>query len=198
MADGSTKSIDEIKLSDQVLAADPDSDESGPREVTATIIGEGVKFLVEIDTGDGKITATDRHPFWFPDQERWVDANDLRAGSVMQTATGPWVRVAAIKKKIAIKRVFNLTVGGIHTYYALAGNTPVLVHNCGKDQGIYELLDMYKPGQAYVGKSINLTNRLGDHLRSGRLASADDGKIAHVCGCEDLDSVANQNRSAGP
>ncbi|MEV5573862.1 hypothetical protein AB0L06_27800 [Spirillospora sp. NPDC052269] len=25
---------------------------------------------------------------------------------------------------------YNLTVGGLHAYYVLAGNTPVLVHNC--------------------------------------------------------------------
>ncbi|MEW2427782.1 hypothetical protein AB0877_07205 [Micromonospora sp. NPDC047644] len=27
----------------------------------------------------------------------------------------------------------DLTVANIHTYYVLAGNAPVLVHNCGKD-----------------------------------------------------------------
>ncbi|WFE66017.1 hypothetical protein [Micromonospora sp. WMMD714] len=30
--------------------------------------------------------------------------------------------------------VFNLTVAGLHTYYVLAGDTPVLVHNaCGRN-----------------------------------------------------------------
>lgn len=29
------------------------------------------------------------------------------------------------------KRIYYLTVAGIHAYYVLAGNTPVLVHNCG-------------------------------------------------------------------
>lgn len=76
----------------------------------------------------------------------------------------------------------------------LAGATPVLVHNCGKDQGIYEFPDMHNPGKTYVGKSINLTNRLGDHLRSGRLASMDDVKITHVCGCEDDVFVAEHLR----
>ncbi|MFX0593820.1 hypothetical protein [Melissospora conviva] len=29
---------------------------------------------------------------------------------------------------------YNLTVEGIHTYYVLAGTTPVLVHNCNAGQ----------------------------------------------------------------
>jgi hypothetical protein len=31
----------------------------------------------------------------------------------------------------AQQRTFDLTVDGIHTYYVVAGDTPVLVHNCG-------------------------------------------------------------------
>ncbi|MDT5036218.1 MAG: Pretoxin domain, partial [Micromonosporaceae bacterium] len=30
-------------------------------------------------------------------------------------------------------RMLNLTVAYLHTYYVLAGNTPVLVHNDGGD-----------------------------------------------------------------
>jgi hypothetical protein len=37
--------------------------------------------------------------------------------------------------------MYNLTVAELHTYYVIAGNTPVLVHNCdtriaSSDQGI--------------------------------------------------------------
>ena len=132
MADGSTKRIDEIKVGDKVAAADPESGESGAREVTETIVGDGIKYLVEIKVDDaGKIVATDRHPFWLPDQKSWVDAKDLRVGSTLQTSAGTWVQVTTIKKRVAIKRVFNLTVDDIHTYHVLAGDTSVLVHNCG-------------------------------------------------------------------
>jgi hypothetical protein len=88
--------------------------------------------------------------------------------------------MAAVEVWTGLKWMQDLTVNDTHTYYVMAGNTPVLVHNCGKDQGIYEFPDMHNPGKTYVGKSINLTNRLGDHLRSGRLASMDDVKITHV------------------
>ncbi|MDX8031676.1 polymorphic toxin-type HINT domain-containing protein [Lentzea sp. BCCO 10_0856] len=130
MADGTTKRIDEIKVGDLVLAAEPESAESGPREVVATIVGEGVKRLVEIEIGQGKIIATDPHPFWLPDQKRWTEAKDLHAGSLLQTPTGSWVQVTAIKKRIAVQRVYNLTIDGIHTYHVGASVTAVLVHNC--------------------------------------------------------------------
>ncbi|SDG84537.1 hypothetical protein SAMN05216553_11262 [Lentzea fradiae] len=58
MADRSIKRIDEVEVGDLVLAADPGTGESGPREVVATIIREGVKHLVEIETDGGKIIAT--------------------------------------------------------------------------------------------------------------------------------------------
>ncbi|MGW4215209.1 polymorphic toxin-type HINT domain-containing protein [Lentzea sp. NPDC004789] len=131
MADGSTKRIDEIKLGDQVLATDPESGESGAHEVVATIIGEGIKFLEDIEVDGGKIAATDKHPFWLADQRRWVNAEDLTVGSALQTSAGTRVQVTAIKERIVVQRVHNLTVDGIHTYYVMAGNTPVLVHNEG-------------------------------------------------------------------
>jgi hypothetical protein len=30
-----------------------------------------------------------------------------------------------------VRPVYDLTIDGVHTYYVLAGKTPVLVHNCG-------------------------------------------------------------------
>ena len=129
MADGSTKRIDEVKAGDQVFAVDPETGESGPRKVIETFIREGLKHLVEIEIDGDKIIATDEHPFWLPDQKRWVPARDLRVGSVLQTATGTQLKVNAIKKRIAITRVHNMDVYGIDTYHVLAGVTPVLVHN---------------------------------------------------------------------
>jgi hypothetical protein len=49
--------------------------------------------------------------------------------SELQTSSGARVRVTAIKKRIEFKRVHNLTVDNIHTYYVLSSSTAVLVHN---------------------------------------------------------------------
>jgi hypothetical protein len=43
------------------------------------------------------------------------------------------VRVTAVKHRIDVAQVYNLTVADLHTYYVVAGDTPVLVHNCGPD-----------------------------------------------------------------
>ncbi|MGW4214788.1 polymorphic toxin-type HINT domain-containing protein [Lentzea sp. NPDC004789] len=172
MADGSIKRIDEIKVGDHVLATDPETGESGAREVTATIIGEGFKNLVEIETADGKIVATDKHPFWLPDQKRWVDAKDLHAGLALQTSTGTRVEVTQLKERVEFKRVRNLSVDGIHTYYVLAGDTPVLVHN---DNGGIDLSNATEwQGRFPVGGALD-----GGGPNNGILYRTQNGAISN-------------------
>jgi hypothetical protein len=40
-----------------------------------------------------------------------------------------------------VRTVYNLTVDGVHTYYVVAGDAPVLVHNCGKSVALYRNVD---------------------------------------------------------
>ncbi|MFF2571040.1 polymorphic toxin-type HINT domain-containing protein [Streptomyces sp. NPDC058084] len=137
MADGTSKAIDEVQLGDEVMATDETSGATQAKPVVARIIGEGQKNLVEItiDTdgtkGDAKekITATDGHPFWVPSLHKWQKATDLRAGEWLRTSSGTWVQVTEVRRWTQQKRVHNLTVGDLHTYYVLAGATPTLVHN---------------------------------------------------------------------
>ncbi|MEU9348392.1 RHS repeat-associated core domain-containing protein [Streptomyces sp. NPDC048278] len=141
MADGTHKPIRDLGIGDRVIATDPATGESGPRTVTALIQGSGDKQLVDVtlDT-DGPtgsktstVTATDGHPFWVPRLHQWVDAGDLQAGQWLQTSSGTWVQITAIRRHTEQTTVYNLTVDGLHTYYVLAGTTPLLVHNCGVD-----------------------------------------------------------------
>ncbi|MFB7215581.1 polymorphic toxin-type HINT domain-containing protein [Streptomyces sp. NPDC056255] len=139
MADGSSKPIKDIKIGDKILATDPQTGETGPRTVTAFIEGNGEKQLVDLTIGTGQtqnaktgnITATDGHPFWVPALHQWVEAGDLKAGQWLQTSAGTWVQITAIQHRTQATKVYNLTVNDLHTYYVLAGATPVLVHNCG-------------------------------------------------------------------
>ncbi|PIB09219.1 hypothetical protein B1C81_13205, partial [Streptomyces sp. HG99] len=88
MADGSTQPIEELELGDEVLATDPETGETRPEKVTATILGKGSKHLVKITVDmDGEkggetasITATDGHPFWVPELGEWIEATDLKSG----------------------------------------------------------------------------------------------------------------------
>jgi RHS repeat-associated protein len=147
LADGSSKPIEQLEVDDRVLAADVESHEDQSRAVTAKIESVGGKKLVTItiDT-DGQagsksstLTATEGHPFWLPDAGVWVTAGQLKAGEWLQTASGTWVLITAVEHHKRHQRVHNLTVEGQHTYYVIAGDTPVLVHNsngqCGLGEG---------------------------------------------------------------
>ncbi|WTK82917.1 Hint domain-containing protein [Streptomyces sp. NBC_01511] len=134
LADGTRKPIKDIQIGDQVLATDPETGETGPRPVTALIKGTGDKQLVDITLDTGKtstLTATDGHPFWVPALDRWTEADKLTTGQWLQTSTGTWTQITAITHHTKRTTVYNLTVNDIHTYYALAGATAVLVHNDG-------------------------------------------------------------------
>ncbi|MCD7444194.1 Rhs family-like protein [Streptomyces lincolnensis] len=138
LADGTAKAIKDLKPGDKVQATDPKTGKTKAKTVDATIKGKGaknlVKLTVDVDgtkgTKTSTVTATDGHPFWVPELADWIDATDLRAGQWLQTGTGTRVQITTIERRTERATVHNLTVSDYHTYYVLAGATPVLVHNC--------------------------------------------------------------------
>ncbi|MER8232585.1 polymorphic toxin-type HINT domain-containing protein [Streptomyces sp. NPDC094049] len=185
MADGTTKPIEEVANGDQVLATDPETGETASKEVTHTIARTGEKQLVElvVDTdgekGDKteKLTATHNHPFWVESTKTWTDATDLRPGDTLRTSAGTYVQVTAITRWTQTSRVHNLTVADTHTYYVVAGVTPVLVHNCGKKLTDVALgtsdngLEVWANGNGY-------THFMGE-TRDGSISSAADAMNYH-------------------
>ncbi|MGW7555070.1 polymorphic toxin-type HINT domain-containing protein, partial [Streptomyces rimosus] len=143
MADGSRKQIKDIQVGQQVLATDPIADRTEARAVTDVIVGEGQKHLVEItvDTDGaagnaiGTLTATEGHPFWDADRARWLDARYLKAGDQLRDSGGKLHEVVGIRTWTEARKVYNLSVAGTHTYYVLAGEASVLVHNAGGGSG---------------------------------------------------------------
>jgi RHS repeat-associated protein len=136
MADRSTKPISDIKPGDEVLAGDPSTGRAEGRTVEATIQGEGKKQLVDVSvdanddgTTDSTVTATGGHPFWVAAPGEWRTADQLKTGDLLRTAAGTYVQITAVAHRSAEQRVHNLNVDDLHTYYVLAGSTPVLVHN---------------------------------------------------------------------
>lgn len=163
MADGTTKPIKDIKPGDTVIATDPETGTTEAQTVSAAIIGKGEKHLVQItidtDGSEGThtetVTATDGHPFWVPHRREWLRADQLQAGTWLQTGNGTYVQITAVQAWTAPNTtVHNLTVTDTHTYYVLAGATPVLVHNCssGADGGWYGALTKKGSG---AGKEVN-------------------------------------------
>ncbi|MER5750101.1 polymorphic toxin-type HINT domain-containing protein [Streptomyces sp. NPDC002088] len=137
MADGTTKDIEDIQVGDEVLAADPETGKQSPHKVTRLIRTDDDKEFNEISmaTQEGveQLTATHEHPFWSPSEKRWVEAGYFKPGMTLLTGDGSAVIVTGNRKFIKHARAYNLTIEGLHTYYVLAGETPVLVHNsnCG-------------------------------------------------------------------
>ncbi|CAL9652213.1 polymorphic toxin-type HINT domain-containing protein [Streptomyces sp. enrichment culture] len=133
MADGETKKIEKIKVGDEVVATDPETGETGLRKVTRLIVTEDDKHFneltVETPNGRERLTATHEHPFWVPEIGAWVEARNLAAGMTLRTPDGTTIRVLSNRAYTKHARTYNLTVDDLHTYYVLAGATPVLVHN---------------------------------------------------------------------
>ncbi|WP_190092856.1 polymorphic toxin-type HINT domain-containing protein [Streptomyces melanogenes] len=136
MGDGTRKAIGDIRIGQQVLAADPDTGKTGTRSVTDVIIGDKSDLIeIAIDTdgaaGDatGSLKATSGHPFWVENRHRWLSALDLKAGDRLRTPGGELREVVSTHASPGTRTVYNLTVDDLHTYYVLAGPSPVLVHN---------------------------------------------------------------------
>ncbi|WP_422125638.1 polymorphic toxin-type HINT domain-containing protein [Streptomyces caatingaensis] len=134
LEDGDTKPIENVKTGDKVLATDPETGKLTPREVVATFDTQHDKnftdLTVETERGAASIIATDTHPFWESTEKKWVNAGDLHSGSHLRTDKGEVLRVKSTRHIVKQQRTHDLTVSGVHTYYVLAGTTPVLAHNC--------------------------------------------------------------------
>ncbi|MFF1867816.1 polymorphic toxin-type HINT domain-containing protein [Kitasatospora herbaricolor] len=137
MEDGTTKAIGDIREGDRVQAADPSTGQPAEgRAVTATWLNHDedlVDLQVQAEAGAAEtLHTTAEHPFWDDTAKAWTPAGQLTAGHSLQTAAGAHVTVLAVQVRPGSADMYNLTVAQLHTYYVLAGTTPVLVHNsCG-------------------------------------------------------------------
>ncbi|MFF5922581.1 polymorphic toxin-type HINT domain-containing protein, partial [Streptomyces flavochromogenes] len=138
LADGTSKNIEDIAVGDTVLATDPDTGETRGEEILDVIVTEDDKAFTELTVKAGatkaKIIATDTHPFWSVSLKKWIDAGEITAGTTLRASNGSAVEATAVRHYTKQQRTYDLTVNTIHTYYVLAGGTPVLVHNAG---GLY-------------------------------------------------------------
>ncbi|MFG3134084.1 polymorphic toxin-type HINT domain-containing protein [Streptomyces tendae] len=184
MADGSTKPIEDVEVGDKVTVTDPATGKTTVQEVAATIVTEDDKHFVDIsleaEGGSHSLVATNTHPFWSASEGRWVDAGDLEPGMNIRSADGSGVLVTAVHAFGKHQRTFDLTISGTHTYYVLAGKTPVLVHNSNgctlpkpsvSDSKLQNLVnDLYKgtTNPARTGDGTTMS-AIRDELRSGQL-----------------------------
>jgi hypothetical protein len=74
-------------------------------------------------------STTQHHPFWDETQHAWIEASSLAPGDQLHTPDGQRATVAVVRSSTEANSMYNLTVDVTHTYYVVAGDTPVLVHN---------------------------------------------------------------------
>ncbi|MFI9452701.1 polymorphic toxin-type HINT domain-containing protein [Amycolatopsis sp. NPDC052450] len=186
MADGSRERIENIKPGELVAARNPETGASGARPVAAVITGSGHKELVEITldingmAGDrtGVLVATDEHPFWIESERRWVDAEDLAPGQRVQTPDGRALAITATRLSTAQRTVHNLSVTDINTYYVIAGDAPVLVHNANRPCGVTSMIDqdplLVKAAES-AGKNQRIQKEMDDLVQQFREGNTNPG-----------------------
>lgn len=128
MADGTTKPISQVVVGDVVLATDPETGESGPREVVATL--PHLDRLSVLRTSAGDIGTTEDHRYWNATDQAWQEAQDIDAGEQLLSADGDAVTVEGLDRSDEhVAYAYDLTVADLHTFYVGAGDESVLVHN---------------------------------------------------------------------
>ncbi|MFE3165772.1 polymorphic toxin-type HINT domain-containing protein [Streptomyces sp. NPDC059224] len=164
LSDGTSKPIGTVKAGDTVLATDPQTGVTAPEKVQRVIVTTTDKDFTTLtldtaptrgppkgrspNTASAKqtLTTTWHHPFWDVTHHRWTDAHNLTPGTKLHAMDGTTVTVAGVRNFHQHKTTYDLTVGTLHTYYVLAGATPVLVHNCVGGTTVYRGVPEGHPG----------------------------------------------------
>ncbi|WP_221332080.1 polymorphic toxin-type HINT domain-containing protein [Nocardiopsis composta] len=125
------------------------------------------------------VTATDGHPFWTPEGAGWTEAEGLLPGTRLRASSGTWPQVTGVEvRDVPDRRVHNLTVEGLHTYYVLAGATPVLVHDaddlCGVTSAIHDDPYLVKAAEA-AGRNQRLQKEMDDLVMQFRSGNKNPG-----------------------
>ncbi|MCM0621775.1 polymorphic toxin-type HINT domain-containing protein [Nocardioides bruguierae] len=124
--EGGLRRIEDIQVGDKVWARNFETGEDELRRVDRTYVRH-VESLLTLTVGGGTLTTTADHPFWVVGSG-WKRAGDLVVGDTLATPEG----VAVLQAREIEERsetVYNFRVPGDHNYYAVAGDTPILVHN---------------------------------------------------------------------
>jgi RHS repeat-associated protein len=140
VSDGASSPISHLRPGDQVVATDTQTGQTARKTITALHINEDTALVdVDIVNSQGKVVTihtTQNHLFWDNSAQTWTPAGNLQPGHGLLAATGTSASVVAVRAFAGRMLMYNLTIADTHTYYVVAGTTPVLVHNtCGGNLG---------------------------------------------------------------
>jgi len=182
MADGSYLPLSQVSKGALVAAADPRTGQLRPRKVTDTFQHD-TRRLVDITiVGGGKLSSTAGHKFHVVGQG-WTVVSDLRVGDRLRTPDGSVRAVTALHDRsgLAPRTVYDLTVDDLHTFFVLAGATPLLVHNCKVALGWQNKGKLDEWARLPENKFQTFSNASPrDFARIAEMAIADPGVTLHV------------------
>ncbi|MFC9738331.1 polymorphic toxin-type HINT domain-containing protein [Streptomyces noursei] len=151
MADARTEPIQRLRVGDRIANAAPRSGAVQQHTVSAVVVTDDDRDFVELTIagprGTGTVRSTAHHLFYDVTTARWTKAAALKRGDRVQTTGTAVATVREVRAYRAAVRTYNLSVDGVHTYYVLAGDTPVLVHNCAMKRDAKSLKGVKVPRQ---------------------------------------------------
>ena len=144
------KPIEEIEVGDYVYSTDPETGESGFKEVLWTYQRETYE-LVHVFVADEEILTTPNHPFWV--ESEWIAAGNLHTGDILTLADGSKAAICQIFTESLDNpvKVYNFEVEDFHTYYVT--DIGVLVHNYQKGTSNKNNERIYNPSPKHDPKS---------------------------------------------
>jgi Domain of unknown function (DUF4157)/Pretoxin HINT domain len=181
---GGLRRIETLTAGDAVICSDPVAVERRTCEV-ASIMSCTVSAVLRVSIGTTTIVCSAEHPFWVPGSG-WQTAGKLTAGTPLLSLGLGVVKVSSIQAEAGPVEVFNLSVGGPHTF--LVSALEILVHNKAAARGALgervqglksraskavsqaEALPAETPGR---GDLVDRAKNLGDQL--DRLAKDTEG-----------------------
>jgi hypothetical protein len=116
--------IEDVKIGDKVWLRNLSTGRDELRTVEEVYVRHVEKLLTRTIAG-GSLTTTEDHPFSV-DGKGWTRAGDVVVGDV-QVTPDDTVALDKIEVEERAETVYNFRVPVDHDYYALAGDSPVLV-----------------------------------------------------------------------
>ncbi|MER5882903.1 RHS repeat-associated core domain-containing protein [Streptomyces sp. NPDC001941] len=183
LSDGTTKPIAELRPGDKVVSSDPQTEVTSGEPVERRIVTEDDKEFTDLTVEQpsepgaektaSKLTTTWHHPFWDETSGKWIPAKDLHPGTKLRRPDGTTVTVVEARNYRGARVTYDLTVRELHSYYVVAGDAPVLVHNCPVFRGMKIAAD----GMPAVGRSAkHLGVRIGTDVHPSARNTVSPGK----------------------
>ncbi|MFF8280422.1 LamG-like jellyroll fold domain-containing protein [Streptomyces lateritius] len=208
LADGTTKPISKVKAGDYVLTAEPGKKKREKHRVQQVIVTKTdrnyVDVVVATKAGPKTIQTTKHHQFYEASRNAWTQAGDLRKGQRLQDGYGAAAAIVEVKSYTAVRVTYDLSVEGLHTYFVLAGGTPVLVHNSSPTPptpaGVIYLRTDLNTGEEYIGQAKSwkrYLKRQKEHAKKHPNAAFDFEVVGRANPGVDLDVLEESWMRAG-